>query len=57
MGISVRSYRKLPKNVDWEDEGSGDSEDLEELARSLAKTLSFEDMEEVDIEDNPSEQI
>jgi DnaK suppressor protein len=56
-GISVRSYRNPPKEVNWEDEDSGDSEDLGELARNIAKTLSFEDMEEVDVEENPPNRI
>jgi DnaK suppressor protein len=57
MGMSVRSYRNPPKKVDREDEDSDDSEELEKLARNLATTLSFEDMEEVDVEDTLPEQI
>lgn len=57
MGISMRPYRIPSKKVDWGNEDSDDSEDLEKLTRDLDMTFTLDGLEEMDIDDNPSDQI
>lgn len=49
MGQSVRSYRSSPKKVDWEDEDSDDSDELERLTWDLTKNMSLDGLEEVEV--------
>ena len=57
MGISARSYRRLPQKADLKDQDSDDSKDLEGLSRNLNIIFALDGLAGVDIEGNNSDQF